>query len=83
MPYVLLQNAMNVGITGGILIGYGHADTFFLYIAPHGMLELTSVFVAGAAGHAGVLGLGLARAPARAGRRSPRTAARCSSSPSA
>jgi uncharacterized membrane protein SpoIIM required for sporulation len=50
VPYLLLQNAMNVGITGGILIGYGHADTFFLYIAPHGMLELTSVFVAGAAG---------------------------------
>ena len=50
VPYVLLQNAMNIGITGGILIGYGHADTFFLYIAPHGMLELTSVFVAGAAG---------------------------------
>lgn len=50
VPYVLLQNAMNVGLTGGILIGYGHADTFFLYIAPHGLLELTSVFVAGAAG---------------------------------
>ncbi len=50
VPAVLLQNAMNVGLTGGILIGYGHADTFFLYIAPHGMLELTSVFVAGAAG---------------------------------
>ncbi|RIX28765.1 stage II sporulation protein M [Amnibacterium setariae] len=50
VPYVLLQNAMNVGLTGGILIGYGHADTFFLYIAPHGLLELTSVFVAAAAG---------------------------------
>ncbi|MGT2425209.1 stage II sporulation protein M [Amnibacterium kyonggiense] len=50
VPYVLLQNAMNVGLTGGILVAYGHADTFFLYIAPHGMLELTSVFVAGAAG---------------------------------
>lgn len=50
VPYVLLQNAMNVGLTGGILIGYGRADTFFLYIAPHGLLELTSVFVAGAAG---------------------------------
>ncbi|WP_375388064.1 stage II sporulation protein M [uncultured Amnibacterium sp.] len=50
VPYILLQNAMNIGLTGGILIGYGHADTFFLYIAPHGLLELTSVFVAGAAG---------------------------------
>jgi uncharacterized membrane protein SpoIIM required for sporulation len=50
VPYLLLQNAMNVGLTGGVLIGYGRADTFFLYIAPHGLLELTSVFVAGAAG---------------------------------
>ncbi|MBW4042392.1 MAG: stage II sporulation protein M [Acidobacteria bacterium] len=50
VPAVLLQNAVHIGLTGGILIGYGHADTFFLYIAPHGMLELTSVFVAGAAG---------------------------------
>jgi uncharacterized membrane protein SpoIIM required for sporulation len=50
VPYVLLQNAQHVGMTGGVLIGYGRADTFFLYIAPHGLLELTSVFVAGAAG---------------------------------
>lgn len=49
-PLILLQNAQNVGLTGGVLIGYGRADTFFLYIAPHGLLELTSVFVAGAAG---------------------------------
>ncbi len=50
VPLILLQNAQNVGLTGGVLIGYGRADTFFLYIAPHGLLELTSVFVAGAAG---------------------------------
>ena len=50
VPLILLQNAQNVGMTGGVLIGYGRADTFFLYIAPHGLLELTSVFVAGAAG---------------------------------
>jgi uncharacterized membrane protein SpoIIM required for sporulation len=50
VPYLLLQNAQNVGITGGILFAYGRGDTFFLYIAPHGLLELTSVFVAGAAG---------------------------------
>lgn len=49
-PLILLQNAKNVGLTGGVLVGYGRADTFFLYIAPHGLLELTSVFVAGAAG---------------------------------
>lgn len=49
-PYLLLQNAQNVGITGGVLVAYGRADTFFLYIAPHGLLELTSVFVAAGAG---------------------------------
>jgi len=49
-PYILLQNASHVGITGGVMVAYGRADTFFLYIAPHGLLELTSVFVAAAAG---------------------------------
>lgn len=50
VPYILLQNASNVGITGGVMAAYGRSDTFFLYIAPHGLLELTSVFVAAAAG---------------------------------
>lgn len=49
-PYILLQNASNVGTTGGVMVAYGRADTFFLYIAPHGLLELTSVFVAAGAG---------------------------------
>ncbi|WP_375399298.1 stage II sporulation protein M [uncultured Amnibacterium sp.] len=50
VPVIVLQNAQNIGIDGGILIAYGRADTFFLYIAPHGLLELTSLFVAAAAG---------------------------------
>lgn len=50
VPFILLQNAQHVGLTAGVLIAYGRADTFFLYIAPHGLLELTSVFVAAAAG---------------------------------
>ena len=33
-----------------MLFHYGEGDTFFLYILPHGLLELTAIFVAGAAG---------------------------------
>jgi len=50
VPYVILQNAQNLGVTAAIMFAYDEADTFFLYIAPHGMLELTCVFVAAAAG---------------------------------
>lgn len=50
VPYVVLQNAQNLGITAAVLFSFGHGDTFFLYIAPHGMLELTAIFVAAAGG---------------------------------
>ena len=50
VPWVVLQNAQSLGITAAIMFSYGEADTFFLYIAPHGLLELTCVFVAAAAG---------------------------------
>ncbi|RMI06584.1 stage II sporulation protein M [Cellulomonas triticagri] len=48
--YVLAQNAVNVGATGGMMAAHGSLDIFFQLIAPHGLLELTSIFVAGAAG---------------------------------
>ncbi len=48
--FVLLQNAANVGLTGGLMIGSGRADVFFGLISPHGILELTAVFVAAGAG---------------------------------
>lgn len=48
--YVLLENALNVGIDGGLMIGHGKAVEFFTLILPHGMLELTAVFLAAAAG---------------------------------
>jgi uncharacterized membrane protein SpoIIM required for sporulation len=50
VPWVILQNAQNLGLTAAIMFAYDEADTFFLYIAPHGLLELTCVFVAAAAG---------------------------------
>jgi uncharacterized membrane protein SpoIIM required for sporulation len=50
VPYVLLQNAENIGVTAGVMFAYGKGDVFFSFITPHGLLELTSIFVAGAAG---------------------------------
>ncbi|MEU8895189.1 stage II sporulation protein M [Nocardia sp. NPDC048505] len=48
--YLLVMNAVNVGITGGLMAEAGRLDAFFGYLLPHGMLELTAVFVAGGAG---------------------------------
>ncbi|GAA4738894.1 stage II sporulation protein M [Actinomycetospora chibensis] len=48
--WVLLQNVVNVGLSGGILAANGRADLFFGLITPHGLLELTALFVAAGAG---------------------------------
>ena len=48
--YILWQNAANVGIAGGLMAANGRLDLFFGLILPHGMLELTCVFVAAGAG---------------------------------
>lgn len=48
--YLLVMNGLNIGIDGGYLIAAGHGREFFTLILPHGMLELTAVFVAGGAG---------------------------------
>jgi Uncharacterized membrane protein len=50
VPYIVFQNAVNIGVTGAVMFAYGKGDVFFAYITPHGLLELTSVFVACAAG---------------------------------
>ncbi|GGF01109.1 stage II sporulation protein M [Mycetocola zhadangensis] len=50
VPYVILQNAQNLGLNAAVLFSFGEGDTFFLYIAPHGLLELTAIFVAAAGG---------------------------------
>src|SRR3954447_14478 len=50
IPYVLFQNAANVGVVGGIMFDAGRADVFLGLLAPHGLLELTAVFLAAAAG---------------------------------
>jgi uncharacterized membrane protein SpoIIM required for sporulation len=48
--YFLEGNAVELGEANAIVTQYGRADHFWLYIAPHGQLELYSVFTAGAAG---------------------------------
>jgi uncharacterized membrane protein SpoIIM required for sporulation len=48
--YVLAQNALNLGLVGGLMAVGGRLDLFFGLILPHGLLELTAVFVAAGAG---------------------------------
>jgi uncharacterized membrane protein SpoIIM required for sporulation len=48
--WVLWQNAVNVGGSAGLMAAYGRLDLFFGLITPHGLLELTAVFVAAGAG---------------------------------
>ncbi len=48
--YALFMNALNLGISGGLMAHAGRLDAFFGFLLPHGMLELTAVFVAGGAG---------------------------------
>jgi uncharacterized membrane protein SpoIIM required for sporulation len=44
--YVLWQNTVNVGLVGGIMLGAGKGTILFGLLLPHGMLELSAVFVA-------------------------------------
>jgi uncharacterized membrane protein SpoIIM required for sporulation len=48
--YVLWQNALNVGVAAGLMAAHGRLDVFFGLITPHGLLELTAVFVAAGTG---------------------------------
>ena len=47
---VLALNGTSVGTAGGMMIAHGRGEEFFALILPHGMLELTAVFVAGGVG---------------------------------
>lgn len=47
---VLVQNAIGVGGAGAIMALHDRLDIFFALILPHGMLELTAIFIAGGAG---------------------------------
>ena len=47
---VLFGNAANAGVEGGLMVAHGRGGLFFTLILPHGMLELSAVFLAAAAG---------------------------------
>ncbi|MFM7069238.1 MAG: stage II sporulation protein M [Actinomycetes bacterium] len=47
---VLLTNGLNVGAMGAVMHHAGQGPQFWGLILPHGLLEITSVLVAGAAG---------------------------------
>ena len=48
--YLLFTNISNLAIIGSIMIRNDHGGHFFGLILPHGLLELTAVFVAGGVG---------------------------------
>jgi uncharacterized membrane protein SpoIIM required for sporulation len=48
--YLLWMNAVNLGVSGGLMAAVGRGDVFLGLISPHGLLELTAVFVAGGIG---------------------------------
>jgi uncharacterized membrane protein SpoIIM required for sporulation len=48
--YVLWQNTVNVGLVGGIMLGAGKGTILFGLLLPHGLLELSAVFVASGIG---------------------------------
>lgn len=48
--YLLWANAANVGVAGGLMAAHARLDLFFGLITPHGLLELSAVLLAGAAG---------------------------------
>jgi uncharacterized membrane protein SpoIIM required for sporulation len=48
--YLLGTNVFEVGLIGGVMVHAGRGDVFFTMIAPHGLLELTAMFVGAGAG---------------------------------
>ena len=48
--YLLASNVVNVGVAAALMISHDRGGLFFGLILPHGLLELTAVFVAGGVG---------------------------------
>jgi uncharacterized membrane protein SpoIIM required for sporulation len=48
--YLLFQNVANLAVIGSIMIRHDHGAHFWGLLLPHGLLELTAVFVAGGVG---------------------------------
>ncbi len=50
IPVVLFQNAANLGLISALMFQAGKGGVLLGLLAPHGLLELTAVFLAGGAG---------------------------------
>jgi uncharacterized membrane protein SpoIIM required for sporulation len=48
--WLLFSNIANVAVIGSVMIRHDHGAHFFGLLLPHGLLELTAVFVAGGTG---------------------------------
>ncbi|MEU6538353.1 stage II sporulation protein M [Streptomyces sp. NPDC047000] len=48
--WILLENLLNLGVGAGLMSSVGRLDTFLGLVLPHGLLELTAVFVAAGTG---------------------------------
>ena len=64
---VLVMNGATVGVAWGLFLAAGEQARFWGLILPHGLLELTAVFVAGGAGLANHVGIDRPYRAARAG----------------
>ena len=49
-PAILFSNAQSLGIAAAVMEAHDRLDVFFMFISPHGLLEMYSIFVAGATG---------------------------------
>ena len=50
IPWLLFQNAFNLGVIAAFMFDAGKGDILLGLLTPHGLLELTAVFLAGSAG---------------------------------
>lgn len=48
--YLMIYNGIIVGAIAGLFWSHGKSYEFWAYIVPHGMIELTAIFIAGGAG---------------------------------
>lgn len=48
--YMLWQNALNLGVVGGLMVGNDRSDVFLGLLLVHGLLELSCIFVAAGVG---------------------------------
>ncbi len=48
--YILIYNGIIIGAIAALFWHYGNSYEFWAFIVPHGMIELTAIFIAGGAG---------------------------------